>query len=64
MKHILNHPVHKDRQFADLLTLEIVRLEELTEWEESYPDQPFVMQEPFYLFHEHDNHFTLGTFDQ
>lgn len=64
MERIMKNPLQKDSQFADLLTLEIVSLEELTEWKEFYPDQSFVMQEPFYLFHEHDNHFTLGTFDQ
>ncbi|MGL5956291.1 MAG: hypothetical protein ACRC0X_06775 [Brevinema sp.] len=38
------------KEFVELLTFEIADMDTLLEWEESYPDSPFVAVDPYLMF--------------
>ena len=52
MERIYKDPITKIGGFVDLLTFEITDIQILLEWEEDFPDKPFVASDPYYIFYD------------
>jgi len=68
MERVYKDPHLKNSSSADLLTFEIVGMEELLEWEEEYPNQEFIAINPSYIFWDelitaNESIFSIGALD-